>query len=299
MLLPTTFNLAIPTTVFVGGPPTISLMGMVFKTGFKALGKFAKSGLFKRVRQRVFRNMKPGFLKCKVLRAEPVNILTGEVAVEQEDFTLPGRIPIEWVRSYTSGSHRSGACGYGWETLADIRLEVDSVDGSVALRHPTVGPLFFSGLPAAIGEDASELELMDGARLSDHGTEFRVRTKENRVYHFPRGLASPRSQSAAEYPIGRIADLCGNWLAFERQGQHVVAIQESAGRRLELVTRGGLLREVALVDAATAFRHVFVRYEYDEAGNLVSGVDAIGHPYTFGYDEHHLIRHTDRRGLSF
>jgi hypothetical protein len=161
MLLPTTFNLAIPTTVFVGGPPTISLMGMAFKAGFKALGKFAKSGLFKRVRQRVFRNMKPGFLKCKVLRAEPVNILTGEVAVEQEDFTLPGRIPIEWVRSYTSGSHRSGACGYGWETLADIRLEVDSVDGSVALRHPTVGPLFFSGLPAAIGEDASELELMD------------------------------------------------------------------------------------------------------------------------------------------
>jgi YD repeat-containing protein len=132
-----------------------------------------------------------------------------------------------------------------------------------------------------------------------HGDPFRVRTKENRVYHFPRGLASPRSQSAAEYPIGRIADLCGNWLAFERQGQHVVAIQESAGRRLELVTRGGLLREVALVDAATAFRHVFVRYEYDEAGNLVSGVDAIGHPYTFGYDEHHLIRHTDRRGLSF
>src|SRR5262245_60318940 len=67
MVLPTVFNLAIPTSVFVGGPPTISLMGMAFKGAFAALGKFAKSGIFKRVRQKFFKNMKPGFLKCKIL----------------------------------------------------------------------------------------------------------------------------------------------------------------------------------------------------------------------------------------
>ena len=47
MLLPTVVNMAIPTTVFVGGPPTISMMGMAFKLGFAALGRLAKS----RVRQ--------------------------------------------------------------------------------------------------------------------------------------------------------------------------------------------------------------------------------------------------------
>ncbi|WP_051331925.1 hypothetical protein [Methylocaldum szegediense] len=54
MVLPTTFNLAIPTTVFVGGPPTISMMGLAFRAGFAALGKLAKSGVFKRFRQNTF-----------------------------------------------------------------------------------------------------------------------------------------------------------------------------------------------------------------------------------------------------
>src|SRR6185503_9477788 len=54
MVLPTTFNLAIPSTVFLGGPPTISLIGMAFKAAFKALGKFAKSGVFRRIRQKAF-----------------------------------------------------------------------------------------------------------------------------------------------------------------------------------------------------------------------------------------------------
>jgi hypothetical protein len=108
MLLPTTVNLAIPTNVFVGGPPTISLMAMAFKFGFAALGRFARSGLFKRIRQRLFRGLKPGFLKCAILRAEPVNILSGEVSVEQTDFTLPGRIPIQWNRTYSSNTKSRG-----------------------------------------------------------------------------------------------------------------------------------------------------------------------------------------------
>ena len=43
MLLPTVVNMAIPTNVFIGGPPTISMMGMAFKLGFAALGRLAKS----------------------------------------------------------------------------------------------------------------------------------------------------------------------------------------------------------------------------------------------------------------
>src|SRR5690606_14519164 len=160
-----------------------------------------KSGLFKRIRQKLFKNMKPGFLKCKVLRAEPVNILTGEVVVEQEDFTLPGRLPLEWVRSYTSGNTREGACGHGWETIADTRLEVDRLDGTVCLRQPAVGPLYFERLPVSPGDEGHELELMDGARLSDHGDELRVRTKEDGIYHFPKALAAVNALGVTEYPL--------------------------------------------------------------------------------------------------
>jgi YD repeat-containing protein len=297
MLLPTTFNIAIPTNVFVGGPPTISLTGMASKLGFAALGKFAKSKFFKRLRKKLFGHMKPGFLKCKILRAEPVNILTGEVSVEHEDFTLPGRIPIQWVRSYESGNHRQGLCGHGWECPADGRIEINA-DG-VLMHYPGVGPLYFTQLPIAQGAASAELELMDGALLSDHGNEFQIRTKEDRIYHFPKELVNTNSEGNTEVALERISDLCGNWIAFERRNGRLVGINESAGRRIKIVLDGNLIRDIALYLPETDAHHTFVRYEFDSQGNLVVVKDALNNPYTFGYDAHHMVRHTDRNGLSF
>ncbi|CAN7746483.1 MULTISPECIES: DUF6531 domain-containing protein [unclassified Variovorax] len=297
MLLPTTFNLAIPTTVFVGGPPTISLMGMASKLGFAAFGKFLKSKFFKRIRQKLFGHMKPGFLKCLILRAEPVNILTGEVSIEQEDFTLPGRIPIQWTRSYASGNRRRGLCGHGWESPADGRIEIDA-DG-VSMHYPGVGPLHFAQLPIAQGEAGAELELMDGALLTDHGTEFRVRTKEDRIYHFPKELVAANAEGRPELALGRISDLCGNWLEFERRQGCLIGINESAGRRIDIVLENNLIREVALYLPETERRHTFIRLEHDVEGDLVVVRDALDNAYTFAYDAHHMVRHTDRNGLSF
>ncbi|WP_084162255.1 RHS repeat-associated core domain-containing protein [Methylocaldum szegediense] len=299
MVLPTTFNLAIPTTVFVGGPPTISMMGLAFKAGFAALGKLAKSGVFKRFRQKLFKNMKPGFLKCTVLRAEPVNILNGEVSVEQQDFELPGRIPLRWVRSYGSSGDFVGLCGIGWQTPADIRLEYDSTDGSVLMHGPEVGPIAFERLPAAVGEQGAELELMDGARLIDTGDEYRVTTKDDRIYHFPKSLARRDPRGRLCWPIGRLSDRCGNALDFEYRGGRIVAINESAGRRLTLTLENDRLTAVTLHDPASRTEHTYVRYQYDEAGDLVAVIDPLGEPYRFAYDAHRMVRHTDRNGLSF
>ncbi len=299
MLLPTTINLAIPTNVLVGGPPTISLLGMAFKAGFAALGRFARSGLFRRIRQRLFKNLDPGFLKCIILRAEPVNILTGEVSIEHEDFNLPGRIRIEWHRTYSSGTRRKGLCGYGWETPADIRLEIDSSSGNVTMVQPTGGPLFFDHLPAAEGDDAAMLELMDGALLIDYGDEFQVRTKEDRIYHFPKTLPQVSAEGRTEFPIGRISDLCGNWLDFERHAGRLSGIRESAGRYLDITMDDGRIQKISLRLPGREKQHVFVKYQYDEKEDLVTVLDPFDHPYTFGYENHYMVRHTDRNGLSF
>ena len=299
MVLPTTVNLAIPTSVFVGGPPTISLLGMAFKFGFAALGRFARSGVFRRFRQRVFRNLDAGFLKCRIFRAEPVNILSGEVSVEHEDFTLPGRIPIEWRRTYSSGNQRAGLCGYGWETPADIRLELDSANSTVSMIHPSQGPLFFERLPLALGNDSAELELMDGALLSDHGNEYQVRTKEDRIYRFPKDLARISTNGAEEYPLSRIADFCGNWLDFERVSGRLTGIRESAGRFLPITIKNGRIQQIALQIPGQDQNHIFVKYQFDNEDDLTAVLDPYDHPYTFEYEKHRMVRHTDRNGLSF
>ena len=299
-VLPTVFNLAIPSTVFLGGPPIISLMGLAVKGAFSALGKIAKSKVFKRIRQKLFKNLKPGILKCVILRAEPVNILSGAVSVEQEDFTLPGRLPVQWLRSYSSSSSHRGVCGIGWETPVDIRLQVLPGDGGVMLHGPEVGPLSFTQLPLSVGDAGTELELSDGARLTDQGDEWQVRTKDDLRYHFPKRLAAATGLDGdANHPIGRITDLCGNALDIEYRGGLPVAITEAAGRRLALTHDDGRLTAITLVDPVTQAEHVFVRYQYDPEGDLVAVVDALGNPYRFAYQQHHMVRHTDRNGLSF
>jgi RHS repeat-associated protein len=309
MLLPTTVNAAIPTTVFIGGPPTISLMGMAFKLAFAGLGRLAKTKFakalgkrFREWRKAKFGHLTPSFLKCKVLRAEPVNIVTGAVAVEQEDFTLPGLIPVRWTRRYASDSARLGACGTGWECPADARLEHDAESGIVLFHHPEGGIAIFGAMPAAGGDAAAVLELMDGALLSDHGGEYRVRTKEDRIYRFPKALRFDAGGGQRDYPLWQVFDLCGNSLTWERHhgSGRPLALVETAGRRIELEHGpDGLIHRVSLHVPESGFRHTYVEYEQDAAGDLVEVRDALGHPYRFDYDQHHMVRHTDRNGLSF
>ncbi len=305
-LLPTSVNLAIPSTVKVGGAPTISMAGMMARGAFAGLGKLAKSKFakalgarFKKFRQKLFKNMDPGFLKCKVLRAEPVNILTGEVSVEQSDFSLPWRIPVDWVRNYASGRERVGACGLGWESPADARLEIDTADGSVVFLHPDEGPALFPALPAAEGESVAVLELMDGALLTDHGDEWRVRTKGDLIYHFPKSQSVLTAEQVREVPLGRVSDLCGNWLLYEWVEGRLSAIRESGGRHLLVEYAGRFIRSLSLYVPEAEFSHTFVTYEQDAEGRLVAARDELDNPYRFAYDGRHMVRHTNRTGLSF
>ena len=307
-LLPTDFNLAIPSTVLIGGPPTISMMGLATKGAFKVIGALAKkagpligkmASRFKAWRKAKFADMPAGFLKCVVLRAEPVDILSGAVSVEQQDFGLPGRLPLDWLRSYSSGNRHEGLCGIGWETPADARLEVDSASGMVALYYPGVGPLYFDRLPRAQGEAGAELELMDGARLADGGSHYAVRTKDDLIYSFPKAGRHTRADGTHELPLSLITDLSGNTLCFERQGGQLGAIVQPGGRRVDLRIEGGSLREVSISLSDTGSRHCLVRYEYDADGDLVAVIDALGKPYGFAYEAHRMVRHTDRNGLSF
>lgn len=98
MSLPTGLNVAIPTSVKVGGPPTVSWTALAFRAAFAGLGKLRKSAFFRKKmdafanwRRGKWGHLPSGFLKCKVLRAEPVDIRDGSVVVSHQDFDIPDR----------------------------------------------------------------------------------------------------------------------------------------------------------------------------------------------------------------
>ncbi|UKE68208.1 DUF6531 domain-containing protein [Xanthomonas cerealis pv. cerealis] len=309
LLLPTGINVAIPTNVQVGGPLTVSWMTLGLHAGFAALGALRRSTLgvraakaFKGLRQRVFKHMDSGFLKCKVLRAEPVDIRDGSVSVQHEDFAIPGRLPLAWSRGYGSArGEEAGACGHGWQTPADIRLEIDA-DG-VVLFHDGHSVAVFPQLPDADGVPV--VEFVDGARLLREGTDLLVRTKSDLRYRFAYAPAAgvgvlPRAQTL---PIAQVEDACGNHWRFERGDGHLVRIVERGvgglqGRFIEVQSRHGRIDRLQLHDPATGLTHPLVTYRYVE-GDLVAAEDALGVPRTFAYRQHRMVRHTDRVGLSF
>ncbi|MEJ2407652.1 MAG: DUF6531 domain-containing protein, partial [Candidatus Thiodiazotropha sp.] len=281
-LLPTVVNLAIPKRVYVGGSPTISWRVLAFRAGFAALSKLFRKFVTPRIRQaltslRQSLNRSIRFIKCHVHRGEPVNIITGEVWLEQSDFTLDGRIPIEWIRSYTSNNHRRGAGGMGWETPADSRLEFDPSDGSVVFRYLGDGPAVFLETPGAQGEDAAVMEVMDGALLSDHGDEWRVRTKRDLIYHFPKARSQTTREGLVELPLEQISDLCGNWLKFLREAGQLVAILESAGRYLSFdYTESGYISAINLRVPDSEQVYPYLSCEYTQSGDLSAVKDALG-----------------------
>lgn len=290
LMLPTTFNIAIPPRVFIGGPPTISWMGMIQKAFMKGLGK-----AYTRVARRVFRNMPPGFLKCTVLRAEPVDIRDGSVSVEHQDFEIPGRLPLTWLRSYSSRTQRLGVCGHGWDTPADIRLTFEA-DGSAIFLGPGMAALF-PELPATEGAEHYALDIIDGVRLWREPQHWVVRTKDGLRYRF---VASSAQQ---ELVVDQIEDTCNNHWRFERRGGQLVRLVESgieglAGRTIEIVSRGGSIESMALRDPENGEMHPLVSYHFG-SGELTAAVDPLGAARTFEYAEHHMVRHTDRVGLSF
>lgn len=312
MSLPTGLNVAIPTSVTIGGPPTVSWTALAFRAAFAGLGKLRKSAFFRK-KMDAFANWRRGkwghlpssFLKCKVLRAEPVDIRDGSVVVSHQDFDIPGRLSFAWQRSY--GSRRAGEpglCGAGWQTPADIRLELLD-DGSVWLSGPDQAA-FFPELPPADGEAGAILDFVDGARLLRRRGQWQVRFKSGLKYVFggelPAGVSAlPNPQS---WPIERIEDAHGNHWRFERRDGHLVRIVESGvgdlqGRFIEVEARHGRIDRMALHDPATGLVHPLVSYRYSGEGDLLAAVDALGAPRTFAYEQHRLVRHTDRVGLSF
>jgi RHS repeat-associated protein len=303
LVLPTSVVLPVPAgpPVMVGGPPTISLFRVLMKLAMmglaRALKKFLASGLGKRflaflnkTKQKMFSWMKPGWIKCVLLKAEPVNIISGEVVYAAQDFELPGRIPFRWVRHYGSHQRRPGLCGVGWETPADARLQFEP-DGRVIFIDGNPGGAVFPALPP---RDAMVCETVGGAELYHRASDLVVVTGAGLRYHFPHPRGGER-----ELLLDAISDLCGNRITVARDAAGLRAVVFDDGRRIEAECRQGRIVRLTLHHPRESAPIPLVRYEYDRAVNLAAALDALGAAHTYVYERHRLVKHTDRVGLAF
>ncbi|MDR5806745.1 DUF6531 domain-containing protein [Caballeronia sp. LZ019] len=313
MSLPTAVMLPIPAgrPVLVGGPPIMNMMA--FAAGlFKA---FRGSKLAKKL----FEKFPSGFIKCVIFDAEPVNSVTGEVVVQQNDFTIEGRLPLVWDRYYASHDPHAGALGHGWQSPADVRLELvrDDTGNQAQFGAAVYFPDHFTAfdmLPDQPGWDARRYDRQHGHAVYIEGDALTVRTRGGLEYafalpvHWREQVPAKRSGRRMHLPLTQLSDLNGNAWRVERSEQAGAVlrfVEHSAGRPTSRALHAGAgdvrgcLGELTLVDARGQ-RHPLVRYEQNRTGDLIAVHDALKAPYTFEYrGEHLMVRHTDRNGLSF
>jgi YD repeat-containing protein len=221
---------------------------------------------------------------------DPVDVTTGANVDQADEFQLPGPIPFVWQRYYNSLFHqRPRALGWGHTHEYDHRLLFD-IDG---LRYvgPSGQPVEFDAIPA-------------NGKIAQSGGHRLIRISEN-IYR----LRAPHEVSELVFAFGpgalpaAVTEICqsAHSLRFTysragflesvllADGRQVVATTDPSGHILSLSLMGQGFREPRLL----------IAYRYDEAGNLVEGIDAYRSPFSFRYDEQNrMIRRTDRRGYS-
>jgi RHS repeat-associated protein len=319
--LPTSIALSIPAgpPVIVGGPPTISLSGLMMKlaigTLLKYLKKLRKLEKVRKLSDRIHRAAKKVMDKVKLgkraqdwvrkkictFTGHPVDVVSGRVVTEVTDWELPGPIPLRFTRHYSSSlGWRDTAMGYGWNHSLDLAVWEEK--GRVVYREEEGREIEFdtTGFPKQRMPVGAEVyEPTNRLTLRREGEQrWEVESAEGLTHEF---RCVPRERQAGLCRVVRTRNRVGHSVEYEYDGRgHLRWVRDSAGRRVlfECDATGHLIR-VALPHPREPGQVTHNRYVYSEAGHLLAAEDAQGQAMRYAYEGGLLTRETDRTSLSF
>jgi len=316
LMLPVTQVMPIPSgpLVLIGGPPTISMMGLAMSAFAKVLGKGIKAvkstkrfkdgveALSKRVHNRVGGVLeKLGFGKDSPVRnlahrgicavtGHPVDIATGKLFTDFVDLTLGGPFPFALERVWYSTSTYHGPFGHGFHASFDVALVETKAWAGLRLADGRV--CIFPRL--AVGD--SSFDTAEKATLARDPEGYTFTTADGLIYRFT------RIAEREEHVLSSIRDRNRFVVRFAYGTRGSLrAIMDSSGRiwDLEHDGSGHVVRIVGPHPSDAERRTVYMHYTYDERGNLVEARDALGHRERFRYEGHLLVQETKKSGLRF
>lgn len=244
---------------------------------------------------------------------DPVNTMTGELYTDETDLVLPGPLPLQIRRNYSSRSLGSGEFGYGWKTgmfpyLAQSKLgTVDKIqaaemDGTV-ITYTRVGstatwevtradnPLLSNGSGMSIGSvrnlfyntltrstSGTPDTDTDGITYTLKGADGSVRVYT--VKSFAVGTAGATISRRRPY-LTSWKDSVENSLTFHYYGDSNPADWYS------VTSSHPAYGQLACVQASNGN---FVTFNYDAYGHVVNIAAADGRQLNYTYDEHGDLR---------
>lgn len=184
--------------------------------------------------------------KLRATMGNPVNVITGgKVLREDPDFHLPGPMPLELARFYSSHDERSGMLGRGWSVPYEVSLTIvrdpDGALGSIVYCDAQCRSMAFP--PVAPGQ--CHYSTAEGYYLicTELG-QYLVESADGTFRDF--GLPAP--EFAGSLGLQRVEDRNANWHALDYDDEGRLAfLRDNCGRRLEFTYSDHHLRRVAQI----------------------------------------------------
>lgn len=237
----------------------------------------------------------------RTLIGNPVNVITGgKVLRENPDVVLPGPLPFEWTRFYSSHDERAaGLFGPGWSVHFEVGLSIErDGDGAItalvycdeqgrSMRFPAVLP----------GE--SHYSSAEGYYLICTAAGQYLVESTDGVY---RDFGIPAAGFAGALQLQRLEDRNGNWHALRYDGGKLHAINDGCGRTLELEYDELHPERVAALNLVKGADNeqpgTLVQYCYNAAGQLNEVIDRTGQTVRqFAYRHGLMVEHSVPGGL--
>lgn len=227
--------------------------------------------------------------------SDPVNVITGEFHIDAADLTLPGPMPLQIRRNYSSSALSDNEFGYGWKLAYFPYLVVGDVtggsqliygaemDGSViAYRRDTVDPKLF--LPNT--DDNPSLKNLHNGGVGSTGNPLNNRIVTNgspQILGTICTLTGPNGQkrifTVREYPVGPAG------AQISRKRPYLDSWQDANGNTLSFQFENNAGDpEFGLLKRIGANNGNFVGFSYDAYGHIVEAFTGDGRRVKYSYD---------------
>ena len=298
LFMPTGFVMAIPShNVIVNPIPTpinpIAALTKLFNFGLaKILHKIA-SKLPKGLRNAVSKAI------CHVT-GHPVDVVSGMLFTDEEDFSLPGVILLSWERTWYSDSNYKGPLGHGWYHNYDMAFAIDEEKNQAIYRmNDGRGVIFELPQPGKFTFDRNEKLF-----LHCHAEEkfYYITDRDGLIYRFTDKIYNDPISKTGSHLLKSISNMNGYAIRFEyNDNGSLIKIIDSAGRLLtvENDAAGHISNIIAPHPNEPNKSFTIAHYDYDGAGDMVCHTDALGQQMKFEYDNHLLVKETWRNGMNW
>ncbi len=215
-----------------------------------------------------------------------INLITGEVTIHEEDFNLPGPIPMVWKRNFFSAISRNSLTGSQWHCNYDQSIRIDKEEDSFFWENGNGNIAEIPYIPE--GDEA----VITAEKIKYQNQKNKIiieNYEEDLTYHYAYTGGKVNTYNLVQIKKHRFA------ITFFYDYKGILDyIIDATGRKISIIKDDlQRIQSIVLIDDQTSPK-TLVKYEYNKENQLIAVYDTLDQPATYQYTDKLYTSKTDR-----